>query len=68
MSTGHKLSFAEFLNPDGAEFPYCCRSGFWMTYNTRLRDPARVFDAPNREPPEACVRKELARAKKNSGK
>jgi hypothetical protein len=66
MTSDPKLSFTEFLNPDGAEFPQCCRSGFWMTYNTHLRDPARFYAPRTRS--KVIVQKELSRVKRKSSK
>ena len=68
MTTSNALSFIDFLNPNGAEFPYCCLSGFYMTYNTSLRDPFKWLFSEDAEAPEKIVQKEISRSKKTSRK
>lgn len=64
-----KLNFVSFLSPEAAEFPYCCASGFLMSYNTHLRDPVRGYrEILSHSSPEEAVRKALAREKKRKNK
>jgi hypothetical protein len=58
------LNFAELLDPEGAHFPTCCTSGFWVSYNTHLRDPMKLFVRRTEESPETLVNRKLARSKK----
>ena len=60
----HTLSFAELLDPEGAHFPTCCKSGFWVSYNTHLRDPMKLFVNRRASRPEQLVNEKIARSKR----
>ena len=59
-----ELNFTDHIDADGADFPRCCESGYWMSYNTHLRDPMRTM-ASNKpaQRPESLVKREIATAK-----
>jgi len=61
-----QLNFTDLIDADGADFPRCCESGYWMSYNTHLRDPMRSMVSKPAQRPESLVKREIARAKKKT--
>lgn len=64
------LNFTSYLNAYGAEFPQCCVSGYWMVYNTHLRDPSKPLISNRlqikKQKAVRALRKALGQAKKSS--
>jgi len=59
------LNFTHYRVDGGSEFPQCCLSGYYMSYNTHLRDPMRDLSSAPIEAPEVALVQGLAAEKKS---